>query len=239
MRGLRVAYGVVFLSFSSLSFADLDWVIDHNYDTFGGVNYKQSVIRPKNGWDQLFVKTQPGFDVYLGWRFHPHFSGELGYEWTANKPLTTDIAPHQSLLGVTNNSGTAVGLTGKVRFKTGHFDLNYFIPFTLKEWKPEWILSFGVGGMKPKMKVEADPQTDATNAFSSQFTDIDGRSIAVFRGGFGIQTNLIEDVGMRALIRYEHTSVLRARGTQITQNKATEQIFGNGLSIALGLYLKF
>lgn len=242
MRGVAFACGLVFFSFSSIALAVLEPMVENRYDTFGGINYKQSVIRPESGWDQLFVKTQPGFDVYLGWRFHPRFSGELGYEWSANKPVSTDIPAGQSLLGVTNTSGFADRLTGKVRFKTGHFDLNYFIPWTLKNWMPEWIVSLGVGAMKPKLKISAASEpalVTVSNPFTSQFTNIEGRSRAIFRGGVGIQTTLVEDLGMRALLRYEHTSVLRARGTQPVQAKATEQIFGNGLSLAVGLYLKF
>jgi hypothetical protein len=263
-------YSLALFGFCWATANAIESVADNGYNTFGGVNYKQSLIRATNEWDQLFVKTQPGFDIYLGWRFHPNFSAEFGYEWSADKALTTTVNngnrgivngnPGESLLGLTNNSLFPIELVGKVRFKTGHVDFNTFIPFVFQDWAPEWIVSVGIGAMKPSMKITGTAigfngnngaiapgipgipgQFGAPIAqnFISQFSRIEGRSRAVFRGGFGLQASLIEDVGIRALVRYERTSVLRGRGTIVVEDIATEKIFQNGFSLSLGLYFKF
>ena len=77
---------------------------DINYQTYMGVNYKYNWIRPKGDWASLFVKTHPGFNIYFGWRFHPNFSAELGYEWTDHKPLTAYVPVGGTLLNVQNNT---------------------------------------------------------------------------------------------------------------------------------------
>jgi hypothetical protein len=261
MGSKRFIHCLALFSVCCTSANAIESIEDDRYSTFGGINYKQSLIRPTNQWDQLFVKTQPGFDVYLGWRFHPNFSAEVGYDWSENKPLATGVAPGSSLLGVTNGSIFPVELTGKVRFKTSHVDLNTFIPFAFQHWAPEWIVSLGVGTMKPNMKIAGAVIVNrgvpnrgvpnnaakipigsgdaAAQSFESQFSEIEGKSMAVFRGGFGLQASLIKNVGIRALVRYERTAVLRGQGSPVVLNPATAKIFQNGFSLSLGLYLKF
>jgi len=259
MRSRRLIQGLVLFSVFAATAEGMEGIRESSYNTFGGINYKQSLIRPTDQWDQLFVKTQPGFDVYLGWRFHPNFSAELGYEWSADKSLTTVVNervglanPGGSLLGVTNNSIFPIALSGKVRFKTSHVDLNTFIPFVFQDWAPEWIVSLGVGLTKPNMKITGIPigfngfnghglggSDPAAAAFIEEFAGVVGKSKTVFRGGFGLQASLIEDVGIRALVRYERTSVLRGAGDIVTRNPTIAKIFQNGFSLSLGLYFKF
>ena len=205
------------------------------YDTYGGINFKQNWYKANGEWQKIFIGHQPGFDLYMGWRFQPNFGVEFGYEWTANKPYGTLIPNGGRLLGITN-TGPATMLTGKARFKAGHADLNAFIPFTLGGTiKPEWIVSVGIAAMKPSIRVLAAPGS----AFTNNFTRIESRSHAVFRGGFGIQTQLVEDVGIRILWRMEHTAVLRGRYSIVTENKSTEKMFRDSQSVAIGLFLKF
>lgn len=216
-----------------------------DYDTYGGFNYKQNWIKPKGDWKQLFVGAPPGFDVYLGWRFVPYFGVELGYEWTTNKPKTIIIPNNGSFFGVVNNTGQDLSLTGRLRFKTGHVDLNAFIPFRFDEITPEGIVSLGVAGMKSGIRITTANGTDnsvvgtATDTFTPSFTTIEGRSHAVFRVGLGLQTLVFEKVGVRILWRFENTSVLRARNSTITYSPATRDMFHNSQSLALGLFLKF
>ena len=212
----------------------------NNYDTYMGVNFKQNWIKPRGGWNNLFVKEQPGFNVYFGWRFHPNFGAELGYEWTDNKPKAFAVQPGSTLLGVLNNSGAPVTLTGKVRFKTGAADLNAFIPLCAEPlWEdviPEGIISVGVAGMKASMKIFS---TTPATPFSNQFTTIQGRSKAVYRAGLGVQALIIENFGIRVLWRVESTSFLRGRNSLITTNNGTRVIFKNANTLAAGLFFKF
>jgi len=238
---------LITLLFSGLSFADY-FVTEikedpNDYDTYMGVNFKQNWIAPHNGWDKLFVKSEPGFNVYFGWRFHPNFGAEFGYEWTNDKPKAFVVQNGSTLLGILNNSGSPVTLTGKVRFKTGAVDLNAFIPLcSLQLWDeiiPEGIISLGVAGTKASMKIFSNATTPAAITFSNQFTRIEGRGKAVYRAGLGVQALLIENFGMRALWRVESTSVLRGRSSAVTGNPSTRRIFKDASTLALGLFFKF
>ncbi|HXH54605.1 MAG TPA: hypothetical protein VNK03_02545 [Gammaproteobacteria bacterium] len=215
----------------------------NNYDTYMGVNFKQHWIKPRSGWNNLFVKEQPGFNVYFGWRFHPNFGAEFGYEWTDNKPKAFTVQNGSTLLGISNNSGAPVTLTSKVRFKTGAADLNAFIPLCATPlWEdviPEGIISLGIAGTKANMKIFSDASTAATTAFSNQFTTIKGRSKAVYRAGVGLQTLVIESFGVRVLWRVESTSLLRGRNSMVTSNSGTRAIFKNASTLAAGLFFKF
>lgn len=215
----------------------------NNYDTYMGVNFKQNWIKPRGDWNNLFVDEQPGFNVYFGWRFHPNFGAELGYEWTDDKPKAYLVQPGSTLLGISNGSGSPVTLTGKVRFKTGAADLNAFIPLcALPLWEeviPEGIISLGVAGMKASMKIFTDASTPGTTAFSNQFTNIRGRSKAVYRAGLGVQAVVIENFGIRVLWRFESTSILRGRNSVVTTNSGTRVIFKNANTLAAGLFFKF
>jgi len=207
------------------------------YDTSFGVNYHQNWIAPKPGWDQLLVKTQPGFNFYFGWRFHHNFSADLGYEWSANKTLTTVINSNATFLGV-QNTGGAVALTGKVRFKTGHLDINYFYPVLVGKFSgfaPEGILSVGLGTTKAHVRIIADPD----GGFASNFTSLQGRDKILYRLGVGIQTLLVDDIGARMIARVENTSMLRARGSVVAENDGTKRLFKDGFSLAVGLFVKF
>jgi hypothetical protein len=186
------------------------------------------------------VKEQPGFDVYFGWRFFPFFGIDLGYEWTANKPLSFVIPQGGSMLGLVNNTPKPITVTSKVRYKTGHADLNAFIPIPIDcDFFPEGIISLGVGAMKPHMRIAMSPNNNVTYPYILQYIPMEGRSRAIFRGGLGIQTMLIEDFGFRFMWRYETTSWLRARNSVITVAPATREIFFNTHSLAAGLFVRF
>lgn len=241
MKRIRSLFLFSVSLFSGISYAT-SIANPNSYDNYMGVNFKQNWIKPRGDWNKLFVKEEPGFNVYAGWRFHPNFGVEFGYEWTDNKPKAFIVQPGNTLLGVSNNTASPVTLTGKVRFKAGALDLNAFIPLCStplwEEMIPEGIISLGVAGTKASMKISSDAAT-ANTAFSNQFTQIQGRSRAVYRAGLGIQALVIENFGIRALWRYENTSVLRGRNSAITSNANTRTIFKNGNSLAVGLFFKF
>ncbi len=211
-----------------------------DYDTYMGVNYKLYWIKPVQQWQQLFVEPQPGFNVFLGWRFLPYMATEFGYEWTANKPSSVVIPNTASLLGITNTSGTPITITSKVRFKSGFIDFLGFLPFCLGGViNPEIVFSAGVSGMKPCIKMYASPLNSATANFTNQFTTIEGRSKAVFRFGLGLQMLLVENFGARVMWRVEDTSVLRARNSVVTENIATRKLFHDAQSVTAGFFLNF
>jgi hypothetical protein len=247
LKQSRFLYLLFSLLFSSLAYAEAPFedmeTANKQYDTYMGVNFKESWITPRNGWRNLFQNAEPGFNVYFGWRFHPNFGAELGYEWTNNKPKAFTVQNGNTLLRTLNNSGGPITLTSKVRFKTGALDLNAFIPLYAlpfgEDIIPEGILSLGVAGAKPSVKISAVPLTPATAAFTNQFTQIEGRSKAIFRAGLGLQSMVIENFGARILWRLETTSLLRVRNGVIANNAGTRAIFKDAGTLAIGLFFKF
>lgn len=246
MKQIKFLFLLIFSLFATMSYASSPYTEiedPNNYDTYMGVNYRHNWIKPRGEWNNLFVKTEPGFNVYFGWRFHPNFGAELGYEWTNDAPKAFVVQNGSSLLGILNNSGTAVTLRSKVRFKTGALDLNAFIPLCAlplgEEVIPEGIISLGVGGMKAGTKIFSDATTPAATAFSNQFTPIQGRSKAVFRAGLGVQALVVESFGVRVLWRFESTSILRSRNSPVTANPGTRVIYKDANTLAVGLFFKF
>lgn len=211
-----------------------------DYDTYMGVNYKYNWYAPSGDWKRLLPKKHPGFDAYFGWRFHPSVALELGYDWTANKPMVAVVPNNGSLLGAVNASGSQVSLSSKIRFKSGHADLNAFIPFMVNESvKPDLIFSIGVASMKPSVKMSTNTAlTPLTSPFLNQFLSVNGRSAAVFRAGLGVQSLMVENVGIRVLWRFENTARLRIRDLN-TPVLGSQKVFHNGYSLASGVFCNF
>lgn len=249
MKWLRWIVWVAITSLSTNIYAKYDcdpelYLGEDELPYIFGVNYKQYWIEPQGDWKRLFVKNAPGFNVYFGWRFLPCWELDLGYEWTNNKPLSITIPRGTSLLGATNNTGFVITSISKVRFKSGHADLNTFLPIPyisnyFCNFEPEAIVSLGVAGVKAGMKIGMTPNTKGTNQYIGLYTPIQGRSHAVFRMGLGLQAIVVENVGIRLMWRYENTRVLRGRNSFITQKADTRVIFSNAQTLALGAFLKF
>ncbi len=215
-------------------------IAHYEYDTYMGVNYKYNLYEPRGDWQRLIAKTHPGFDVYFGWRFHPNFGLELGYDWTANKPVSTAVANNTSLLGIRNTAGESITVTQKIRFKTGHADLNAFIPVPIQDGiKPEIILSVGASSIKPSMRVAFNETPNNISNYTNQFKNTSGKSKTVFRAGIGVQSLMIEDVGIRVLWRYENIAKVRFRNSDIARNPNTQKILFDGHSLSAGLFMKF
>jgi len=246
MKPVKMIFGIVLSAISLNIHAFMD---DNShegasrpidYDTYIGGSYKQNWIKPKGEWKQLIPTAQSAFDVYLGWRFAPLLGIELGYEWTMRKPKSIVVPIGGIFMGVPNMTGQNILMTGRIRFKTAHADLNAFIPFRFDEITPEGIVSIGVAGMNPCMQITTEKSAiQARDEFSPQFTPINGRSKAVLRVGLGLQTMVLESVGIRALWRFENTSVLRFRNSVLVSSPGNRDIFHNSQSLSLGLFIKF
>lgn len=209
-----------------------DWGIQ----PYLGVNFKYSWVKPVDEWRRLFTTAHPGFAVYLGGRFHPNFGLEVGYEWTDNKWTNNEVLNSGSLLGVTNIQGNSI-LASRLRLTTAHIDLNAFFPVSLAcGIQPEGIVSIGVGSVKPWIDIKSlTPKT----AFTNQLSAMTGKSKTIARFGLGIQTQLIECVGVRLLWRYETTGKLEVKNSEIVQTEKNHKIFGNSQALLAGLFVNF
>ena len=244
MKNIKMIFGLLISAISLNTYAFMSDEYHEgasrpiDYDTYIGGSYKQNWVKTKGEWQKLFPSQQTAFDVYFGWRFVPLLGIELGYEWTTRKPKSIIVSKNGVFMGVPNNTGNDILMTGRLRFKTAHADLNAFIPLRFDEIVPEGIVSIGVAGMKPCVNVLTTSNAKV-DTFSPKFTFIEGRSKTVLRVGLGVQAMVLENVGVRALWRFENTSVLRLRNSTLVYAPKTRDTFHNSQSLSLGLIIKF
>ncbi len=210
------------------------------YDSYMGLGFKQYWVRPKSDWRKLFKANTPGFLFFAGWRFQPNFSLELGYEWTADNPKMFLLNNNDSLFSSQNTTGQNLSIEGKVRFKSGYADINVLFPLRLTEdFAPEGIFSFGIASVKPIIRLSnpnENQQNAAATTYMDQFRFIEGRSKAVPRIGFGLQTNIFGDVGVRVLWRFEKTSVLRFRNGPFSHGESSRVLFDNAQTLSISIF---
>jgi hypothetical protein len=186
-----------------------------------GINYKHTWVNPKGEWQKILVNSYPGFGFFLGLRFLKPFGIEAGYDWTANKPKVVTVGADETLLGI-HNSKTPVLITGKTRFKNPHVDLTiFFSPQLLESLDPEIMLSLGMARVTAKSKMVVSPDLEPLKSLSL----IAHKPCAVARLGLGLQSRIIENVGLRVLWRWENYAALKT--------------FRNASSLTSALYLQF
>lgn len=202
------------------------------WDTFGGFDFKQHWIPSKTLWKPLVTATAPGIGFYAGQRVHPYVAWELGYGWSLDKSKSMCVPGSTAFAGV-QNTGTDASLKGRLHLKTAYADLNILLPLNrAMDQSPEWVLSFGVAMIKPALNISVVNSSDAS---LEPLSTLKGSTHASARLGFGIQSFLVGDVGMRLMWRFENTSVLRI-GNVVDPRFAS--LLRNGQSVSLGLFMR-
>lgn len=216
---------------SMASFVDDTGDSESNLDAYLGMSLRYNWIRPTDPWSRIMMPHELGFDIYFGGYVNECWSVDAGYDWTTHKPLTTTFSPGDGLLGVTN-TGALSFVTGKVRFKVAHIDLNYFVPPTTKPLS--LILSVGVAINKPSIDLNWGPGN--LTAANVNF-NVQGKTTAYPRLGIGVQGMFTELVGFRAMLRWENSCRIRAHfgAADLPDFK---KIFHNGHSLSIGLLFK-
>ncbi len=199
------------------------------WDTFGGVDFKQSWVSSKALWKPLLQATGPGLGFYAGQRIHPYVAYELGYGWSFDRIKNTNIPVGSSFAGVAATAGTgSLPLKGRFHLKTAYLDINLLIPMNkAMDQSPEWVLSFGAAMIKPALNV--------LNTNTGVSLALQGSTKAAGRLGLGIQSFLVGNVGMRLMWRFENTSVLRVGNVTDPRYSA---LLNNGSSLSLGLFMR-
>ena len=223
-------------------------------NTYVGINFQYVWVKPKGPWEKIFPANHPGFNLYAGWRFLPFLAAELGADWTDYKPRSNWVPNQSTLLGLTNHHRLTEKITARVRFISTYLDLNLLLPLynfggcsctgscpmvcDCNCQNPlEFIISVGLSCMQPHIKVTADPGNQSN--FVTQWTALKGKTQGIFRAGIGIQSIIVEDVGLRLLYRFENTASLRAKNNFLVNSTGNKKIFNNTQSLLIGVYLRF
>jgi hypothetical protein len=216
---------------SMASFADDTDDSESNLDAYLGLSFKYNWVRPTDPWSRVLINHEPGFDIYFGGYINECWSVDIGYDWTTHKPLSTDFLAGDGLLGVTNN-GSLSFVKGELRFKIMHADLNYFVPSTKKPLS--LILSVGLAMTQPSIDLTWGPGNLA--AANANF-NVQGRTKTYPRLGIGVQGMFSDQIGFRAMYRWENTAQIRAHfgAADLPDFK---KIFHNGQSLSVGLLFK-
>jgi hypothetical protein len=216
---------------SMASFVDDADEGESNMDAYLGLSFKYNWIRPTDPWSRIMMAHELGFDVYMGGYINECWSVDAGYDWTTHKPLTTTFTAGDGLLGVTN-TGALSFVTGKLRFKVFHVDLNYFFPPTKKPIS--LILSVGLAVNKPSIDLNWGP--GSLTAANVNF-NVQGKTTAYPRLGLGVQGMFSDNIGFRAMLRWENSCRVRAHfgAADLPDFK---KIFHNGHSLSVGLLFK-
>ncbi len=217
---------------SMASFVDETDDGETNLDAYLGMSLKYNWIRPTDPWSRIMMPHELGFDLYFGGYINECWSIDAGYDWTTDKPLTTTFATGDGLLGVTNTGGALSYVTGKVRFKVAHIDLNYFYPPTKKPLS--LVFSVGVAINKPSIELNWGPGDLA--AADANF-NVQGKTTAYPRLGIGLQGMFTDLIGFRAMLRWENSCRIRGHfgAADLPDFK---KIFHNGHSLSIGLLFK-
>ncbi len=206
--------------------------------TYFGVNYKQFWVHPINDWQRLFVRSNPGFNFYFGGRIYTFFGVEIGYEWTANKPIATLIDPGTSLLGLTNTNPFPVRISSKQRLRSGYIDANLFIPLFISHYfQPEGIFSIGVAAVKSSVKLQIFPYL--AEPYHTQLRHLNGRGKTLLRIGAGMQSLIINNIGLRIMCQWQDTADIKFQQSPVAYAPATRHIFKNSYNVSAGLYFYF
>ena len=202
-----------------------------NLDAYLGLSFKYNWIRPTDPWSRVLIDHDPGFDVYFGGYINECWSVDVGYDWTTHKPLTTTFTSGDGMLGVTND-GSLSFVTGQLRFKVAHADLNYFIPSTKKPLSV--ILSVGVAINKPSLDLSWGP---GNLAAANRNFYVEGKTRAYPRLGIGVQGMFSDAIGFRAMFRWENSCQIRGHfgAADLPDFK---KIFHNGQSLSIGLLFR-
>ncbi len=203
------------------------------WDTFAGLDLKQSWITTTAPWQYLLNAKGLGVGFYAGQRIHPMIAWELGYGFGKDQIKKTSTLNGTTVLGVTNRDGVTATVQGRLHLKTAYADLNFLIPLMeVVDQNPEAILSLGVAMIKPSVNISIVNNPSSSLA---PLTTFNASTRAAARFGLGFQSFLIGDVGMRFMWRFENTAALRINNTG---NADFASFLKNGQSLSLGLFMR-
>lgn len=200
-------------------------------DTYGGFGYKHFWAKPTEHWNPFFRRNYPGFEFFLGMQFNAYTALEVGFEVSVARPEGFPVVAGQSYLGhLATGSGAG---EGTVRLKNGYLEFQALYPFAIRTdcdcYAFKLIGAIGVAAARPSFTMEI-----FGNLITNQgdLTSIHARSRPYFRVGLGAEWDFTEDMGLRAMFRWEDLKRLRGR-YGVMEYPTYEQVFKASPSFAI------
>lgn len=226
--GLKVALGMALVSLSAPGQA---W---EEFDSQVGMGYKFGFVKPSSHWSPVFKSGTPGGILWGETKLLDWLSIELGYDWSTRESKSHSVPAGDHFLGVTNQSGKNLKLTGQVRFKSFYTALNAHA--SMNQWIPtehpfNLLFSLGLGSQRPHFTT----QVDQPYAPMEKQITFSSRTRVIPRIGLGAQLYFSENWGIQTMLRYELNSKIRVHAEGAPAQSAYEKIFKNNCSLGLGV----
>lgn len=193
------------------------------FDVFG------MYAEPREDFHQIIRSTQVGSTIYIADRFNNPFGFELGFSWTARKPLSL-YSPAGS---ETFNTVASVTSTQTCKFRLKDTYLDFHAHLRMCRFV-EGKIALGVGFVRQSLQFYSNPTSGGT--MQAALLNMQKKTGITGRLGLGAQAMLTNRVGLRFMFLYETMSNVKIRDTPKGVNP---QILHDSGSIDLGIYWTF
>lgn len=181
----------------------------------------------KRQYEDIFRKTRPGANVYLGFHIEDVML-EIGYLFTSRRSKQIEVLAPRTFLGVPTLVNTR--FKGKLRFKYTHIDLNFFSKLT-NDFR--FITGIGVGFLRTSIKLNT---TDFNDNHVNYNGNIIGKTSFVPRIGIGIAINIADNILFRSMFHVEQHSRVRLK---LAPNPNEYKPFNNAYTALAGFVFRF
>ncbi len=181
----------------------------------------------KGQYADIFRKTRPGGNVYLGFHIEDVML-EVGYLFTSRRSKQVEILVPRTFLGV--NTLVNTKFTGKLRFKNTHIDLNFFSKLT-DNFK--FITGIGIGFLRSSIKFNV---TDFNGNNIDYDGNIVGKTNVVPRIGVGVAINVADNILFRSMFYVEQHSRVKLK---LAPNPNEYKPFDNAYTVLAGFIIRF
>lgn len=193
-----------------------------------GVDYKFTLAKGKNDWGKIFRKTHPGVNFTFGWLHNQHWGIEGGYSATTRRTREFNLAAGQTAFGALNAGPGNIQVSSRLRLKGFHVDGMFYYPI----WRClEGVGSLGLGFNRQSVRISTN---SPGSALDTALASTAGRTKAIFRAGAGLQALVHENFGLRGMLRYDSTGMVRFR--KPASNTAGEKALRDSFSFLIGMY---
>lgn len=203
-----------------------------------GIDYYQVSMKPRTFYQQIFPSSFPSVSFYIGTKFHPNFSFEVGYGWSAKKSKQWVVSNGQPIFSSASNA-TFSGKTS-IRRSSGYFDLVGYLPVYDICDAFEFIFSIGYGWVQSQIATTMNIVPRAAIPHSSAIASLASKGRSTYRGGVGVNYMVNEVYGVRAKVGWENTNTLRIHGNNyFDQLGYGVRSFKGSITLTLGAFFKF
>ncbi len=174
-----------------------------------GIEGLYMISHYKNDWNKVFRKNQGGVNIYAGYNWQ-YIMLEMGYSWTGRRAKEFFLDDLATLFGQTNNpinpgADAATVISGQVRFRSTHFDLNFF---SNAFGNFDVVTSIGISFARPHITIYT---SNSNSSIGFQLRDIVDKTTAVPRAGLGLRYLFTDTFGVRGMWHFDKNSKISLR----------------------------